>query len=458
MRSTVENDKFDIWMEPSDWRYAAAIVGLSRYLKYFGDENEDYEISDEYLKFRSTDITEERYLEFVEAKHAEELQHKRLETLLSHEELSRDGITFANELIKGNSVMKKVFGKQKFDGSNQEALLELIQGHRKELIKETFRNKSNMYANFANTGQLFEGAKQCCRLHGYCVDGGRKSKSISYNFDTSTFVAQDDPFFDFIPFAFYGDREVFFINDNYSVKQLIATNNIFKELLQAENEEGEKRTNNARKVLFKSIQEAADFINYDTEVIIKKRDKAFFETMYIRRKSIRILKDIKVYEPFCFSIKVNDNYYIDVQNKVTDCILNLVRADEVIELLLKQSRDKVRGNPEYVISQLININYLICGGKEDMKQSMKVAYACAKAVAEKLPENKRASYRQKLISAVVFKDYDRCCQILLQLSNYANVDFDFVYALFEDFEGNKDIAYTFINALTKKNIRNAEEN
>ena len=85
-----------------------------------------------------------------------------------------------------------------------------------------------------------------------------------------------------------------------------------------------------------------------------------------------------------------------------------------------------------------------------MKQSMKMAYACAKEVAGKLPENKRESYRQKLTSAIVFKDYDRCCQILLQLSNYADVPFEFAYDLFENFEENKDIAYTFINALTKK--------
>ena len=91
-----------------------------------------------------------------------------------------------------------------------------------------------------------------------------------------------------------------------------------------------------------------------------------------------------------------------------------------------------------------------------MKQSMKGAYACAKKVAADLPENKRVSYRQKLTSAVIFKDYDRCCQILLQLSNYTNIAFDFVYDLFEDFEKNKDIVYTFINALMPKRESNEQ--
>lgn len=85
-----------------------------------------------------------------------------------------------------------------------------------------------------------------------------------------------------------------------------------------------------------------------------------------------------------------------------------------------------------------------------MKQSMKTAYGCAKKVAEKLPENKCKSYKEKLLSCVVFKDYDRCMLTLMNLSNYAEVPFNFVYDLFEDFEANKDIAYTFINALTKQ--------
>ncbi len=85
-----------------------------------------------------------------------------------------------------------------------------------------------------------------------------------------------------------------------------------------------------------------------------------------------------------------------------------------------------------------------------MNQAMRGAYACAKAVVGAIPENKYKAYRQKLTSAVVFKDYDRCCQILLRLSIYSGVTFDFVYDLFEDFEKNKDVIYTFINALTSK--------
>ena len=33
MVTRLENDIFDIMVEPSDWRYSAAIVGLSRYFE-----------------------------------------------------------------------------------------------------------------------------------------------------------------------------------------------------------------------------------------------------------------------------------------------------------------------------------------------------------------------------------------------------------------------------------------
>lgn len=457
MKHIMNEEKFDLWIEPSDWRYAAAVVGLSKYLSYFGEEGEDFEISDEYLKCKSADITAERYLRFVESEYGEELQYRKLEYILLQEECSENDIKLANELLKGNAINKKVFGKLKFDGTNHSELIDLIQLHRTDLIKETFRNKSNMYANFANTGQLFEDTKACCRLAGYYVDGGRKSKSAAYQFDTATFQFQDDMLFDFIPFAFSGEREMFFVNDNYSVKQLNETNGKFRYVLQEEVRQSEGKSKDARKVLFKSIQEMTDFIDMDMEVIIKNRESDYFETLFIRKESIQILKAMKVYEPFCFSIKVNDNYYINVQKKVMDCILNLLRADEMIELLLKQSKEQRRGNTEYIISELIKINGLIDGGGNKMKQSMKVAYACAKEVVKKLPENKREAYRQKLTSAVVFKDYDRYCNILMQLSNYTDTAFDFAFDLFEDFEKNKDIAYTFINALTKKYNDEAEK-
>ena len=93
-----------------------------------------------------------------------------------------------------------------------------------------------------------------------------------------------------------------------------------------------------------------------------------------------------------------------------------------------------------------------------MKQKLKGAFACAKQVAKVIENNKIDSYRQKLTSSIIFKDYDRVCQILLQLSNYSGIEFGFVYDLFDDFEDNKDLAYTFINALSKNTDKNTDNN
>ena len=142
MVTRLENDIFDIMVEPSNWRYSAAIVGLSR---YFEDrdkmEDEDYEVDEDCIKFCSDSITKEEFLLFAESYYGEEFPHVQVEEILSRKEFSKEMIDLVNKLLKENSIMKKVFSKKKFDGSNQEELLELIDENRLVLIRETFRNK-----------------------------------------------------------------------------------------------------------------------------------------------------------------------------------------------------------------------------------------------------------------------------------------------------------------------------
>ena len=442
-----EEKEYDRTIEPWDWRYSASIVGLSKYLIYFEEDGVNFCITNNSLSFHSDDITEERYLKFAEYYYDIEFQYRKAEKLLKNEDIPEDQFKMINDLLHDNAILKKVFKNIKFDGKNREEILNIISDNRETLIKETYRTKKNMYANYANPNLMFADNQERCRLWGYYVDGNRKSKAMSYNFDVKTFVGNDDPVFDFIPFAFLGDREAFFINDSFSVKKLIDVNIDFEHRVEESVRQNENNRKDTRKILFKAIQETSDFLNYDVEAIFKDRENEFYETLFIRKKSIDILREFKVYDPFCFSHKVNENYYINIQKEVLNCILNLIRTDKLIELFLKQKSD-------YLVSQLIKLNVLICGGGEKMTKSMKIAYACAKEVAKKLPENKLDSYRQKLISSIIFKDYDRCCQVLLQLSNYSEVPFDFAYDLFENMEDNKDIIYTFINALTMKNREN----
>ena len=57
---------------------------------------------------------------------------------------------------------------------------------------------------------------------------------------------------------------------------------------------------------------------------------------------------------------------------------------------------------------------------------------------------------------IILDDYDQFQKILINLSNYAEVPCGFAYDLFEDFEGNKEIAYTFVNSLNRYKNNNQE--
>lgn len=465
MKTILENNTdFNVKLEPSDWRFSAAIVGLLEYFEYIDPLETSYKVEDEYILYNSELITKENYLKFVEKKYGENLHHKYVELNLEHynQDNNENDNTYIiksiNEKLSGNTIMKKIFKKIKFDGTNRDEILSLVNKHREELILETFRNKPDMYKNYCNTNQLFNENQKYCRLVGYYIDAPKKGKSTGFGFNMSSFVGQDIQEFDFIPFAFINDRESLFINDNYEINRLTSAKQVFQEKIKAdiENLELENKYRGIKYSLFKGIIESSDFIEYDVEVIVKDRDKDYFETLYIRKQSIDILKKINErkidYNSLCFSYKINDNYYIDIYKKVMECILNNTLLDDVIDLLLKEKKNY------YTVYQLININDLIRGEKIMDDKIRKIIHACANEVRNKIPENKLESYRQKLTSSIIFKDYDRVCQILLQLSGYSDVYFSFADELFMDFEKNKDIAYTFINALGKSNKINENTN
>ena len=71
-----------------------------------------------------------------------------MEIQLRKDEFSQEEKKQINELLKSNAIMKKIFGKIKFDGDNKVEILECIRKNRLILTQETFRNKSDMYADF----------------------------------------------------------------------------------------------------------------------------------------------------------------------------------------------------------------------------------------------------------------------------------------------------------------------
>lgn len=437
MKEILSDAEFDTRLETSDWRYSAAIVGLKKYFDYleshgYKKKNTSYKIVDDSLLYNSADIQEEWYLRFVEYYFHGAMHHKAVEDILTADELTTEQVKLVNDKLKGNSIAKIVFKNVKFSGENKQEILDTIEQNRLPLIKETYRNGKSLYANFANVNSLLTDANDICRLKNYNIDLGKKSKSLGYNWDFNSFVYEDDIIFDFIPFAFSTTYNSFFINNNYTVKQLCSVNKQVLDIVP-----------NEQANVFTILEKLVEFIDYDVEVIIKDRNKDYFETLYIRKSAINIIKNIGETKGIRIKYKISENYYVNLEEEVVSSILNNLVLDKLIELLLKD-KDNRYG---YSVWKLIDINKMLYGGGKDMDDKMKGAYACAKQVVKSIDKNKVTSYRQKLINAIVFKDYDGFCKILLQLTQYSGVTFSFAFDLFEDFEKNKNLAYTFVNAL-----------
>ena len=324
---------YDTVLECLDWRYSAAIVGLVKYFNFTNEQYDkiEYEPGKESISFRQEDITMERYLAFVEEYYKEDMLHKKVEEKLFYSEFDKDAIKSVNEWLAGNTVMKKVFGKLKFDGSNKEEILKTIEDNRQTIIRETFINKKNLYSNFCNKTLFGEEEQPHCRLVGYNVDEGRKSKSTAYLFDNSLFVGNDRLEFDFIPFAFTNTYDAFFINNNMDIQTLCHTNRDIQRKIKED-----KLQNNVMEILFQEIITSSDFLDYDVEVIVKSRDKDFFESLYVRKSAINKLKKLKNLKGISFSVKITDDYYMRIGSEVIHCILNGLKVDSLIYFLIKE--------------------------------------------------------------------------------------------------------------------------
>lgn len=453
-----------VCLEPFDWRYSAAIVGLRKYLEWLGvDEEPNLIITEDTLEYNKKYLDKEDFLKFAEYYFKDDMHHIEIENKLKEKNPTEDQINIVNEKMKANTILKNKFKKIKFDGHNQDEIQNIIDQNREEIICETFRNKNNLYKNYCNPNQLFKDKQECCRLNGYYIDMPKKGKSISYAFDKSNYVGNDIPEFDFIPFAFSGCREKFFINDNVDLNRLQKTNNQWTRTVKSQMEEAKQRNErvNTKRIFIDCLIEAKDFLQRDIEIIVKKPERAYFETLYLRKESLEILKNMKsYYKAFCFSIKISDDYWINILNEVFDAVVNFTLLDNLINKLLKDSRE---GGNSYVISKLLKVNVEIKKGDEKMKNTMKAAFACAKQIVDKkdgnkprVSDTKLKSYCTKLINAIILDDYDQFQKILINLSNYAEVPCGFAYDLFEDFEGNKEIAYTFVNSLNRYKNNNQE--
>lgn len=420
------------------------------------------------ILYNSTDLTEERYLLFCENWYDREFQHRNVEALLTHiKKFSQDNINDINSYLNGtssNTVMKKIFKGIKFDETNTGTILNLIDEHRLEIIKETFRYKTTMYRNFANTNKLMSDTNPHCRLLSYDLDEGRKSKAASYYFDTSTFIASDIYEFDFIPFAFTYTKIGFFVNSNTSIEALVKCNNQLKEKMDVEEQIINNRVirDGDQTKLIKAMLHSDDFLNCDVEIICKDREHESFDTMLIRKQALQRLK--KIYDNYNLRYvhKYNYNYWLNVEEELIRCCLNYTYLDKLLEQLLLLSRMDTESRTIQIIQPLVQINMEWKGVNQTMQDTIerakKVGYYIGKTIKEKNGENKVKSYKNKLINATVSHDRERVLEIMLQLSGYTDGEISTIYDILDNPDNWSDIAISFTNAMIPYTKKEKEEN
>lgn len=480
MIEIIDDDRFefDRRITMSDWYYSASVLGIIRFLNF---NEKKYKIDDDQsLLYNYEDINlgcRGKYIEFVEEYFGEKLKSKALYEKLASEidnknrefsgKQSKDREKEINEYIKYNTISKKIFKEVKYPQNSLEEIMNIYLENSEQLIRETFKNSKHYgYNKFLNESCMDKDEGQISRILGYYIDLRRKSKTLNYGWYPNTYFCPDHIEFNYIPFAFTKTVEAFFINNNYTIEDLVKINDKLNSQID--------RKTKARKELFFNLNFGSDAINNNVEIIKKIPDTNYYETIHLRSRAIETFKEIniEIEKEREKNIAINNprmntsnkllietnmektlNAYIkehelDVMQIVTEHIVEDLHLDSLINLLLKE-------NKYFLVTNLIKINEQIYRGGSNMwNKSMKGAYAAGKQIVEKFKgdrNNKIRSYREKLVSCLILKDYDRFNEILLQLSSYAEVKLDFAYDLFDDFESNKNVAYTFVNSLVKFN-------
>lgn len=463
MKTKIDYFDYDTLLQPTDWRFAAAVVGLCKYFDYFEiDYKVLYDVEekpDNYIHgfdgiiYKSEDITEEKYLEFAENYFEKYMTHKNILNILESQEFSEEQIKLVNDLVKSKTVLKGLFDKIKFDGTNKDIFISTIEENRAEIIKNIFKNGNNLYKNYCNERLIFTEDNSTCRLRGYNVDKDRKTSNLGFCFSKESFESNDILEFDFIPFAFSNPdmRETYFVNNNFSVKSLTQTNYAFSNQLSSTENKDDKNK------LMLVLQNSKDYISYDVEIISKSQDKAYYETFFVRLERLKKLRELSG-KSLNFVKKINDDYWFNLEKEVYMRCLNNVLLDDVILMMLKFYFDDnaVKGYIKSRTDMLIDINVSWKGN--DIMDEIKSAKSCGFLTSKKLIEmkssNKINSYKQKIISALCAHDYDRAKEIILSLSAYVGMEFSFFYTFLENGEENKDLAFAFASALIEVSSKN----
>ena len=467
MKTTIKYYGYDTLLQPTDWRAAAAVVGLCKYFDHFridykilynvDEKPENYIHGFDGIIYKSDSITEEKYLDFVESYFEKYMTHSTILSILGNDEFSDEQIKMVNDLVKRKTVLKGLLGKTKFDGTNKAVFISTIEENREEIIKTIFKNGNNLYKNYCNERLIFTDDNSTCRLRGYNVDKDRKTSILGFCFSKESFDANDILEFDFIPFAFSNPdmRETYFVNNNFSIETLVNTNRAFSEQLSNTEGKGDKNK------LLLVLQNSKDYISYDVEIISKSQDDAFYSTLFVRLERLKKLRELSGKSLYLVK-KINDDYWFNLEKEVYMRCLNNVLLDDVILRMLKFYFDD-NSNKGYIKSRtdlLIDINISWKGNKimDEINSARICGFKASQELIRLKSSNKINSYKQKIISALCAHDYDRAKEVILSLSAYVGMEFSFFYKFLENAEENKDIAFAFASALTETNSKNSENN
>lgn len=467
MKTTINYYGYDTLLQPTDWRAAAAVVGLCKYFDHFridykilynvDEKPENYIHGFDGIIYKSDSITEEKYLDFVESYFEKYMTHSTILSILGNDEFSDEQIKMVNDLVKSKTVLKGLLGKTKFDGTNKAVFISTIEENREEIIKTIFKNGNNLYKNYCNERLIFTDDNSTCRLRGYNVDKDRKTSILGFCFSKESFDANDILEFDFIPFAFSNPdmRETYFVNNNFSVESLVNTNRAFSEQLSNTEGKGDKNK------LLLVLQNSKDYISYDVEIISKSQDDAFYSTLFVRLERLKKLRELSGKSLYLVK-KINDDCWFNLEKEVYMRCLNNVLLDDVILRMLKFYFDD-NSNKGYIKSRtdlLIDINISWKGNKimDEINSARICGFKASQELIRLKSSNKINSYKQKIISALCAHDYDRAKEVILSLSAYVGMEFSFFYKFLENAEENKDIAFAFASALTETNSKNSENN
>ena len=464
MKSKIDFDGYNTLLQPTEWRYAAATTGLVEYFKFnhisYGVLSELEEKPEESIfgfdgiLYNQEDITEERYLDFVEDHFKDDMTHIRILQMLENDEFTEEEIKAVNDMVKSKTVLKKLFGKTKFDGTNKQTVADIINNNRHEIIKSVFRYGKNLYSNYANSNLLLTASNPHCRLAGYTLDEGRKTRFLGFCFAKESYETNDVPELDFIPFAFSNSDmyETFFVNNNFSVKDLVQTNKRVSEALTKD-----KRNINSKRKFLRVLQQAYNYINYNVEIIMKSRESDYYSTMYVRVDRLKQLRNLSD-KSLDYLYMIANNDWLDVEREVYERCINNVFLDDIILQMLKIYFDE---NVNKMVVKLrtdtlIDINEAWKGDK--VMDEIMDARRCGKKVSKKLIEdnkkNKIRSYKHRIINALMANDYDSIKNLISRLSEETSLEFWFFYRLLDsngenNAEKYKDLIYAFTNAITE---------